>query len=93
MKDEHKEAIMKRLKLLLLGVLAVSSVAVFTTNASAADWRFDHRRAEINREYREAWRRREAFDRDHRFGWWNRDNRFDAWRNRYGWRDYDRWHR
>jgi len=78
---------MKRLKLLVLGVLAVSSVAVFTTNASAADWRFDHRRAEINREYREAWRRREAFDRFHRFGW-DRD-----WRNPYGWRYYDRWHR
>ena len=84
---------MEKLKLLLLGILAISSVAVFTTRASAADWRFDHRRAEINREYRDAWRRRETFDRYHRFGWWNRDNRYDYWRDHNGWRYYDGWQR
>jgi hypothetical protein len=82
---------MKKLKLLLLGMLAISSVAVFTTPASAADWRFDHRRAEINREYRDAVQRREAFDRYHRFDGW--DNRYDYWRDHYGWRYFDRWHR
>lgn len=84
---------MKRLKILLLGVLAISGMLAFTSPASAADWRYDPRRVEINRELREGWRPREAFERDRRFSWRNRDSRFDAWYRRDGWRYYDRWHR
>ena len=81
----------KKLKILFLGALAISGTLAFTSPVLAADWRYDQRRAEINREYREALRRREALERSHRFGWWNRDNHFDAWRNRNDWRNHRSW--
>ena len=82
---------MKKWKILLLGALALSGTLAFTNPASAADRRYDYRRAEINREYREAVRRREALERNHRFGWWNRDNHADAWRYRNDWRNHRWW--
>ncbi|HEU4341183.1 MAG TPA: hypothetical protein VFU31_06405 [Candidatus Binatia bacterium] len=77
---------MKISKVLFLSLFTLFGTFAFVSPASATDWH-DRRDAEIRRDYRDAWRHRQALERERRYRAWNRYDRFrhDRSRYRYDW--------
>lgn len=82
---------MKISKTLFLSLFTLFGTFAFVSPTSATDWH-DRRAPEIRRDYRDAWRHRQALERARRYRAWRYDRfRHDPWRDRYDWRNRYDW--